>query len=241
MGRAFEYRKATKFARWDRMAKEFSKAGRQITIAVKEGGSDPESNHTLRRAIQNAKSVQMPKDRIEAAIKKASSKDTSGFTEIVYEGMAPHGVAIVIETATDNPTRTVANVRSYFRKKGGTLGMNGMHDFLFSRKGVFYVEKEKVETDPEELEFELIDFGLEELKLDTENDVEYYMFYSEFQDFGKLQSALEEKGIEVMKSELQRIPGHTKELTDEQIDEVLALVDRFEEDDDVQFVFHNLA
>lgn len=240
MGRAFEYRKATKFARWDRMAKAFSKAGRQITIAVKQGGPDPDSNVVLRRAIQNAKAVQMPKDRIESAIKKASAKDTTGFTELVYEGMAPHGVAVVVETATDNPTRTVANVRSYFRKKGGTLGTNNMHDFLFDRKGVFYVETDKIE-DPEELELELIDFGLDELKKDTEEDVEYYMLYSGYSDFGNLQSALEEKGIEVKKSELQRIPNHTKELNEEQIDEVLALIDRFEEDDDVQAVYHNLA
>ncbi len=242
MGRAFEYRKATKFARWDRMAKEFSKAGRQITIAVKQGGPDPDTNHTLRRAIQNAKAVQMPKDRIESAIKKASSKDTSGFQEAVYEGMAPHGVAIVVETATDNPTRTVANVRSYFRKKGGQLGTNGMHDFLFTRKGVFYVELDKIEDEQvEELEFELIDHGLEEMKKEEEEGVEYYMFYSKFQDFGNLQSALENNKIEVKKSELQRIPTHTKELTDEQVDEVLVLIDKLEEDDDVQAVFHNLA
>ncbi len=240
MGRAFEYRKATKFARWDKMAKEFSKAGRQITIAVKQGGPDPDTNHTLRRAIQNAKAVQMPKDRIQAAIKKASDKDTSGFQELVYEGMAPHGVALVIETATDNPTRTVANVRASFNKKGGTLGTNGMHDFLFDRKGVFYVEVDKIE-DAEELELELIDHGLEELKKDKEEDVEYYFLYSAFTDFGNLQSALEERKIEVKKSELQRIPNHTKELTDEQIDDVLALVDRLEQDDDVQTVFHNLA
>ncbi|MGK0387602.1 MAG: YebC/PmpR family DNA-binding regulatory protein [Maribacter sp.] len=240
MGRAFEYRKATKFARWDKMAKEFSKAGRQITMAVKEGGPDPDSNHTLRRAIQNAKGVQMPKDRIEAAIKKASSNDTSGFTELVYEGMAMHGVAIVIETATDNSTRTVANVRSYFRKTGGQLGTNGMHDFLFKRKGVFYVELEKI-ADPEELELELIDFGLDELKKEEEEGVEYYMLYSDFQEFGNLQSALEKQGIEVKKSELQRIPMHTKQgLSDEQIDDVLALIDKLEEDDDVQEVFHNL-
>ena len=154
--------------------------------------------------------------------------------------MAPHGVAVVVETATDNPTRTVANVRSYFRKKGGTLGKNNMHDFLFDRKGVFYVEIDKIKN-PEELEFELIDFGLDELKKDTEDDVEYYMFYSGYSDFGNLQSALEEKGIDVTKAELQRIPNHTKELDEEQIDEVLALIDRFEEDDDVQAVYHNLA
>lgn len=240
MGRAFEYRKATKFARWDRMAKEFSKAGRQITIAVKSGGPDPDTNHLLRRAILNAKAVQMPKDRIQAAIKKASDKDTTGFQEIVYEGMAPHGVAVVIETATDNPVRTVANVRASFNKKGGTLGKNGMHDFLFDRKGVFYIELDKIE-DPEELELELIDSGLEEMKKDTVEDEEFYLLFSAFTDFGNLQSALEERKIEVKKSELQRIPNHTKELTEEQIDEVLVLIDRFEQDDDVQAVFHNLA
>ncbi len=240
MGRAFEYRKATKFARWDRMAKEFSKAGRQITIAVKQGGPDPDSNHALRRAIQNAKGVQMPKDRIQAAIKKASDKDTSGFTELVYDGMAPHGVAIVVETATDNPTRTVANVRASFNKKGGTLGKNGMHDFLFNRKGVFYITSDKIE-DPDEIELELIDFGLEEIKKDTVDDVEYYLLYSAYADFGNLQKGLDGMNLEVHKSELQRIPNHTKELTDEQIDDVLALIDRLEQDDDVQTVFHNLA
>jgi len=240
MGRAFEYRKATKFARWDKMAKEFSKAGRQITIAVKQGGPDPDTNHTLRRAIQNAKSVQMPKDRIEAAIKKASSKDTSGFEEISYDGMAPHGIAIVVETATDNPVRTVADVRSAFRKGGGEMGKNGMHDFLFSRKGVFTVELDKIE-DAEEAELELIDFGLEELKKEEVEGTEVYLLFSAFEDFGKLQSALEEQKIEVKKSELQRIPNHTKELTDEQVDDVLGLIDRLEQFDDVQTVFHNLA
>ncbi len=241
MGRAFEYRKATKFARWDKMAKEFSKAGRQITIAVKQGGPDPDTNHTLRRAIQNAKGVQMPKDKIAAAIKKASDKDTSGYQEMTYEGMAPHGVAIVVETATDNPTRTVANVRASFRKKGGALGTNGMHDFLFDRKGVFYIEKDKIE-DKDELELELIDGGLEEMSEDKDEEgKEVYVLYSAFTDFGNLQSALEEKKIEVKKSELQRIPNHTKELTEEQIDEVLDLIDRLEQDDDVQTVFHNLA
>jgi len=163
MGRAFEYRKATKFARWDRMAKQFTKAVRQITIAVKEGGPDPEYNSILRRAIQNAKAVQMPKDRIEAAIKKASDKDSSNYESVVYEGMAPHGVAIIVETTTDNPVRTVANVRSYFRKKGGTLGTLGMHDFIFDRKGVFYIKPEDID-DQEEFELEFIDHGLEKIE-----------------------------------------------------------------------------
>ena len=162
MGRAYEYRKATKFARWDKMAKLFTRAGREIVIAVKSGGPDPDYNPTLRRAVQNAKGVSMPKDRIDAAIKRASSKDEKDYTEVVYEGMGPHGVAIVIETATDNPTRTVANVRSYFNKKGGSLGTSGMHDFIFSRKGVFKFKAEGI--DKEELEFELIDSGLESLE-----------------------------------------------------------------------------
>ncbi len=238
MGRAFEYRKATKFARWDRMAKAFTKAGREITIAVKAGGPDPEYNAVLRRAVQNAKSVQMPKDRIAAAIKRASSRDAEDFKEITYEGMAPHGVAVIVETATDNATRTVANVRSYFRKKNGSLGTQGMHDFIFTRKGAFYVPIEKV-ADAEEFEFEFIDHGLD--SLEKSEDEKHYIVYAAFTDFGKMQSALEAADIEVEKSELQRIPSHTKELTDEQMDEVLELIDKFEQDDDVQNVFHNLG
>jgi len=240
MGRAFEYRKATKFARWNKMAKEFTKAGRQITIAVKEGGPDPDANSNLRRAIQNAKSVQMPKDRIEAAIKKASDRDTSNFDEITYEGMAPHGVAIYIETATDNPTRTVANVRMHFRKGNGSLGTTGMHDFLFDRKGVFYVKKEAVD-DIETLELELIDYYLTRIEEEKIEEEEYWTFYCEFTSFGNLQEGLEKKNLEVEKSELIRIPKFFKEgLTDDQVDEVLDLIDKLEEDDDVTNVFHNL-
>jgi len=238
VGRAFEYRKATKFARWDRMAKAFTKAGREITIAVKEGGPDPEYNSKLRRAVQNAKAVQMPKDRIEAAIKKASSKDAEDFKEIVYEGMAPHGIAVVVETATDNPTRTVANVRSYFRKKGGSLGTQGMHDFLFNRKGVFTIPADKIE-DIEEFELEFIDYGLDTLEKDEEG--KNYLIYVDFQSFGAMQTALEENNIEPEKSELKRIPNHEKELSEEQVDEVLELIDKLEQDDDVQAVFHNLG
>ncbi len=238
MGRAFEYRKAAKFARWDKMAKAFTKAGREIAIAVKSGGPNPETNSVLRRAIQNAKSVQMPKDRIANAIKKASSKDTSSFKEVVYEGMAPHGVAVVVETATDNPTRTVASVRSAFNKKGGSLGTQGMHDFLFDRKGVFKIKKDLV-ADTEMLELELIDYGLEKLEpLEAEN---FYVLFVDFKDFGSMQEALEQQNIEVEKSELVRIPNHTKTLNDDQVDEVLELIDRLEQDDDVQNVFHNLA
>ena len=240
MGRAFEYRKATKFARWDKMAKQFSKASKHITIAVKQGGSDPDTNVLLRRAIQNAKAVQMPKDKIVNAIKKASDKDTSNYEEIVYEGMAPHGVAVVVETATDNAQRTVANVRSYFRKKGGSLGTSGMHDFLFNRKGVFYILKEDV-ADLEELELEMIDHGLEEIEEDTVDEKDFYKLYVAFEDFGTMQEALETKEIKTEKSELERIPTITKELEEEQLDEVLALIDLIEQDEDVTNVFVNLA
>jgi YebC/PmpR family DNA-binding regulatory protein len=240
MGRAFEYRKATKFARWDKMAKAFSKAGRHITMAVKSGGPDPDTNITLRRAIQNAKAVQMPKDKIEAAIKKAADKDTSGYEEHTYEGMAPHGVAVVIDTATDNPTRTVANIRAAFNKKGGSLGTKGMHDFLFQRKGVFYVPIDQI-SDVEEIELELIDFGLENIEKDTVEDKEMYKVFVAFEDFGNMQEGLENIGIKPEKSELERIPTHTKELNEEQIDEILELIDKFEQDDDVTNVFHNLA
>lgn len=235
MGRAYEYRKATKFARWDKMAKQFTRAGREIVIAVKAGGPDPEYNPSLRRAVQNAKGVSMPKDRIDAAIKRASSKDEKDYTEVVYEGMGPHGVAIVIETATDNPTRTVANVRAIFNKKGGSLGTSGMHNFIFDRKGVFKFKAEGI--DIEELEFELIDSGLD--SLETEEDM--IIAYSAFQDFGSMQNALEEKGIEVITSELQRIPTVLKELSEEHTDEILEFIDKLEQDDDVQNVYHNLA
>ncbi len=220
------------------MAKAFTKAGREITIAVKEAGPDPEYNSKLRRAVQNAKAVQMPKDRIEAAIKKASSRDAEEFQEITYEGMAPHGVAVVVETATDNPTRTVANIRSYFRKGGGSLGTQGMHDFLFDRKGVFTVGSDQI-PDADEFELEFIDHGLSRLELDEESD--QYKIYVDFQNFGDMQSALEEHQIEPEKSELERIPKHEKELDDEQVDEVLELIDKLEQDDDVQSVFHNLS
>ena len=235
MGRAFEYRKAAKFARWDRMAKQFTKAGREIAIAVKSGGADAEYNPALRRALQNAKGVNMPKDRIEAAIKRAMSKDEKDFQEVVYEGMAPNGVAVVIETATDNPTRTVANIRAIFNKKNGTLGTSGMHDFIFNRKGVFKFKA--AGHDMEELELELIDHGLDSL----EKEEDTLIAYSAFQDFGSMQKALEEKGVEVTSAELQRIPTITKELSEEQTDDVLDLIDRLEQDDDVQNVYHNLA
>ncbi len=240
MGRAFEYRKATKFARWDRMAKQFTKAGREIVIAIKQGGgADPEYNSMLRRAIQNAKAVQMPKDRIEAAIKRAAGRDAADYKEVVYEGMAPHGVAVVVETATDNATRTVANVRSIFRKGNGSLGTSGMHDFQFTRKGVFTIPADKIE-DPEEFELEFIDFGLESIEKNDDGDK--YLIQVTFTEFGNFADAAEKAGFEIEKSELQRIPNHAKDgLTDEQVDEVLELIDKLEQDDDVQTVFHNLA
>ena len=236
MGRAFEYRKASKFARWDRMAKAFTRAGREIAMAVKEGGPSPDTNANLRRALQNAKAAQMPKDRIEAAIKRASSKDDKGFAIVVYEAMGPHGTAIVIESATDNPTRTVANLRAILNKNGGSMGTQGMHDFIFDRKGVFKISAENVDT--EELEFELIDAGLDSMEKDEEN---HLVLYTKFADFVSMKKALEDKKIEVINAELQRIPTIHKELNEEQTDEVLELVDKLEQDDDVQTVFHNLA
>ena len=205
-------------------------------MAVKEGGPSPDTNSNLRRAIQNAKSAQMPKDRIDAAIKRASSKDDKGFTVVVYEGMGPHGVAIVVESATDNPTRTVANLRVIFNKNGGSMGTQGMHDFIFDRKGVFKINAANV--DAEELEFELIDAGLDSMEKDEEN---HLILYTKFADFGSLQKALEDKNIEVISAELQRIPNIHKELNEQDTDDVLELIDKLEQDDDVQTVFHNLA
>lgn len=237
MGRAFEYRKASKMARWDKMAKDFTRVGREIAIAVKASGPLPENNPMLRRAILNAKAVQMPKDRVEAAIKRASSKDQKDYEEPVYEAMGPHTVAIVIETATDNPTRTVANLRTILNKNGGSMGTVGMHNFVFERNGVFTIDAANV--NPDDLELELIDFGLDDLE--KSDDGQHYIIYTKFQDFGSMQKALEDKNIEVIKSELQRIPNHTVELNEEQMDEVLELIDKLEQDDDVQHVFHNLA
>lgn len=235
MGRAFEKRKHKMFARNDKMAKAFTKIGREIAIAVKSGGPDTDNNSRLRTAVMNAKGLNMPKDRIDNAIKKASAKDEGNFEEAIYEGYGPHGVAIVVETATDNPTRTVANIRMYFNRGNGTLGKTGSLDFLFQRKGVFRITNDgKVNTD--ELELELIDFGLESLEVDDEEIIVYTLF----EDFGKMSKALEEKGIAITKSALERLPVTTVELNEEQQDEILHLIDKFEEDDDVQAVYHNL-
>jgi YebC/PmpR family DNA-binding regulatory protein len=234
MGRVFEKRKHKMFARYDRMAKSFTKIGREIAIAVKSGGPDPEHNPRLRAAIQNGKALNMPKDRIDNAIKRASSKEEGNFEETIYEGYGPYGVAIVVETATDNTTRTVANIRMYFNRGNGTLGKTGSLDFMFQRKGVFRIGKEGI--NPEELEFELIDSGLDRMEVDDEE----ILIYTAYEDFGKMSKALEDRKIAVKKAALERLPTTTVELTEEQQDEVLQLIDKFEEDDDVQAVFHNL-
>ncbi|HVN48815.1 MAG TPA: YebC/PmpR family DNA-binding transcriptional regulator [Bacteroidota bacterium] len=236
MGRIFEKRKYKMFARFARMSKAFNRIGREIEIAVKSGGTDPKGNSRLRIAIQNAKSVNMPKDRVDAAIKRASQKDTSGYQEVMYEGYAPHGIAVMIEAATDNPTRTVANLRHYFSKGGGTLGNSGSIAFMFERKGLVRIAASKV-PDVDEFELELIDHGLDDL---VQHEHELHI-YTSFQEYGKMQKFLENKGIEVISAELQYLPTTTKELTEEQSKEVMELIDKLEEDDDVQSVFHNMA
>ncbi len=239
MGRIFEVRKATMFARWDRMAKQFTRIGKEIAIAVKAGGPDPATNPALRRAMQNAKSVNMPKDRVEAAIKRAQGKEMENYEEILYEGYGPHGVAILVETATDNHVRTVANVKSIFNKGDGTLGTNGSVSFQFKKMGVFRLKPEGINQ--EELEFELIDYGLEEMGEGTgENGEAVLVLRCGFADFGAMQKALEEKGITPLSAEVEWIPTTTVELPEEQAQDVLKLVDKLEQDEDVQRVFHNL-
>jgi len=235
MGRAFEFRKGRKMKRWAQMAKSFTKIGKEIAMAVKQGGPSAESNSKLRAIIQNAKAINMPKDNVERAIKKASSKEQEDYKEIVYEGYGPHGIAIVIETATDNHNRTVANIRSYLSKLGGSLGTTGSLEFLFERKSVFKIAK-NASINLEELEFELIDFGAEEV---FEEDDEI-VIYAGFTEFGAIQKALEDKGFEIKGAEFERIPNDTKELSESQQEEVEKLLERLEEDDDVQNVFHNM-
>lgn len=236
MGRAFEYRREAKEKRWDKMSKVFPKLGKAITLAAKEGGPDPTMNAKLRTAIQNAKAQNMPKDNIEAAIKRAHAKDVADFTEIVYEGKGPHGVLIYVECATDNPTRTVANVKSYFNKCGGSLIPNGSLEFMFSRKAVFQFDKTNA-IDIEELELELIDAGLESIEI-----IEDQVFvYGDYTNFGSLAKALEDKGIEVKKSNLQRIPISPVEFSEEQLNDIEKLLDKIEDDDDIQQVFTNIA
>jgi YebC/PmpR family DNA-binding regulatory protein len=234
MGRAFEYRKERKMKRWAGMAKAFTRIGREISIAVKEGGPDPNYNPRLRLAIQNSKIANMPKANVENAIKKATSKDAESFEEVVYEGYAPHGIALIVETATNNTTRTVANVRHIFSKYGGNLSTSGSVDYMFSRKAIFKIAA--AGQDMEELELELIDFGLEDLRQEDE----HLVLQCSFEDFGMLQKGLEEKGLEVLQSELIRIPGHTKSLPDNEVEDVIKLIEKMEEDDDVVNVFHNM-
>jgi YebC/PmpR family DNA-binding regulatory protein len=235
MGRIFETRKHKIMARNSKNAKAFTRIGKDIAMAVKAGGPEPANNPRLRQIIANAKGANMPKANVDAAIKRASDKDTSHYEEVVYEGYGPYGVPLLIETATDNPTRTVANIRVYLSRNGGTLGTSGSLSFVFSRKGVFRIAKDQA-PNPDDLELELIDAGLESMEVD-ENEV---VLYCAFTDFGSMQKALEEKHIVVTKAELERIPNSFSDLTEEQIDEVLELVDKIEDDEDVQAVYHNL-
>ena len=223
------------FARWDKMAKNFTRIGKEIAIAVKAGGPDPDNNPALRRCYLNAKACNMPKDRVEAAIKRAMGKDKTDYEEIVYEGYAPHGVAVMVETATDNPTRTVANVRMHFTKGQGALGTSGSVAFTFNRMGEFKVKNNGLNT--EDLELDLIDYGLEEIGEDADGNI---IIRTAYNKFGNMAKALEEKKIEVISAELTRIPTNTVELSEEQANEVLKLVDNLEQDDDVQKVYHNL-
>jgi YebC/PmpR family DNA-binding regulatory protein len=234
MGRAYELRKGRRAKRFDKLSKAFTRLGKEIVMAVKQAGPSIETNSRLRTAVTNAKGVNMPKDRIDAAIKRASAKDESNYEEIIYEGYGPYGIAILLECATDNPTRTVGVVRSFFTRAGGALGKTGSLDFIFDRKGVFKIVGTGL--DPEELELELIDFGAEEISQDGD---EIYI-YTKFSDFGTMQKALEQKGVTVISAESERIPNSTTALTSEQQEEIYTLVEKFEEDDDVQAVFHNM-
>lgn len=234
MGRAFEYRKARKMKRWSAMAKAFTRIGKDIVIAVKAGGPDPETNARLRAVIQNAKAANMPKDNVERAIKRATNKDTSDYKEAIFEGYGPHGIAILVETASDNNNRTVANIRSYFNKCNGSLGTSGSVAFMFDRTCQFKIEKG--ELDLEELELELIDFGAEEV-FDEEEGI---MIYGSFENFGSIQAALEERKFEIISSGFERIPNVTKKLTAEEEADIEKLLEKIEEDDDVQNVYHTM-
>ncbi|KPM48653.1 YebC/PmpR family DNA-binding transcriptional regulator [Jiulongibacter sediminis] len=238
MGRAFEFRKARKMKRWSTMAKTFTRIGKDIVMAVKEGGPDPAANSKLRAVIQNAKAANMPKANVESAIKRASSKDQEDYKEIVLEGYGLHGVAVLVECTTDNNNRTVANVRSYFSKTGGSLGTNGMLDFIFERKCVFKVQN-KEGLDLEDLELELIDFGVDDIFVDDETDL--INIYGEFKSFGDIQKYLEENGFEIDSSGFERIPLDTKTLSEEESADVDKLIEKLEEDDDVQNVYHNMV
>ena len=240
MGRIFEVRKASMFARWDKMAKNFTRIGKEIVIAVKASGPDVATNPALRRCFQNAKSVGMPKDRVEAAIKRAMGKDTSDYEEILYEGYAPHGVALLVETATDNHVRTVANVKSHFNKGNGAMGTNGSVSFQFKKMGVFKLKAEG--QDLEEMELELIDHGLDELgESEDDNGNPIIVLRCAFTDFGRLQKELEDRNITPISAELEWIPTNTVPVTDEQAEDVSKLIERLEQDEDVNKVFHNMG
>ncbi|KAA3622263.1 MAG: YebC/PmpR family DNA-binding transcriptional regulator [Flavobacterium sp.] len=234
MGRAFEFRKARKMKRWSAMSKAFTRIGKDIVMAVKEGGPDPDSNSRLRAVIQNAKSVNMPKDNIERAIKRATDKSQGDYKEVIFEGYAPHGIAILVETATDNNTRTVANVRSYFNKCDGSLGTSGSVVFMFDHVCNFRINAEGI--DMEELELELIDFGVEEIFEDEDG----VLIYAPFESFGAIQSYLEERSLEILSSGFERIPQVTKKITAEEAADVEKLLEKLEEDDDVQNVYHTM-
>lgn len=235
MGRAFEYRKARKLKRWGSMARTFTKLGKEIAICVKAGGPDPAGNSRLRVLIQNAKDANMPKENVERAIKKASSKEQTDYKEVVYEGYAPHGIAVLVETATDNPTRTVANVRSYFNKFGGSLGTSGCVDYMFEHKCQFKV-KYKAGIDLEDLELEMIDYGVQEIFREEENII----IYGDFEAFGPIQKYLEDNSFEIVSAEFERIPTDSRELTEEQVADVDKLIEKLEEDEDVSNVYHNM-
>jgi len=237
MGRIFETRKATMFKRYAKMAKTFTKIGREIVMAVKLGGPNPDSNPRLRMVIQNAKAVNMPKVNVESAIKRASEKDSGNFDEVIYEGYAPHGVPVLVECTTNNPTRTVANLRMYFSRANGALGTNGSVSFMFEHVVLFKIDAVNLSKD--DLELELIDFGLEDINHDTEHN--QFIIQTQFSDFGKMQAALEERKIHVIETSKIYVPTATKELTPEQEAEVMAMIEKMEEDDDIEAVYHNIA
>ncbi|MFN4027920.1 MULTISPECIES: YebC/PmpR family DNA-binding transcriptional regulator [Flavobacterium] len=235
MGRAFEFRKGRKMKRWAAMAKAFTRIGKDIVMAVKEGGPNPDANSRLRAVMQNAKAANMPKENVERAIKKATDKDTANYKEVLFEGYAPHGIAILIETATDNNNRTVANIRSYFNKCNGTLGTQGSVEFMFDHTCNFRIPA--AGQDVEELELEMIDFGVEEIFADDEDGI---VMYAPFESFGAIQKELENRGLEILSSGFERIPQITKELTEEQMADVEKLLEKIEEDDDVMNVYHTM-
>jgi len=235
MGRAFEFRKARKLKRWGSMARTFTKIGKEIAISIKSGGPDPANNSRLRVLMQNAKNANMPKENVERAIKKATSKDQSDYKEVVYEGYAPYGIAVLVETATDNPTRTVANVRSYFNRCGGSLGTSGCVEYLFEHKCLFKI-KNKEGIDIEELELEMIDFGIQEIFAEDESII----IYGDFEAFGPIQKYIEDNDFEIITADFERIPSEIKELNEEQMAEVEKLLEKLEDDEDVTNVFHNM-